>query len=49
MMLYVMCLEIYCCLSVTEIGIVAWSHRTDVAPGKEVTPTKGGEISLADK
>ena len=35
-MLSVMCLEIYCCLSVAEIGIVAWSCRTDVASGKEV-------------
>ncbi len=37
MMLYVMRLEIYCCLSVAEIGIVAWSCRTDVASRKEVT------------
>ena len=37
MMLYVMRLEIYCRLSVPEIGIVACSRRTDVASGKEVT------------
>jgi hypothetical protein len=35
MMLYVMCLEIYCGLSVAEIGIVACASRTDVASGKE--------------
>src|SRR5262245_49761475 len=37
LMLSVMYLEIYCCLSVAEIGIVAWSCRTDVASGKEVS------------
>jgi hypothetical protein len=37
MMLDMMRLEIYCCLDVTEVGIVAWSRRTDVASGKEVT------------
>ena len=38
MILYVMiCLEIDCCLGVTEIGIVACSRRTDVTAGKEVT------------
>src|SRR5262245_19029975 len=37
MMLRAICLEIYCCLSVAEIGIVAWSRRTDVPSGKEVT------------
>jgi hypothetical protein len=37
MMLYVIRLEIYCCLNVTEIGIVAWPRRTDVVSGKEVT------------
>ena len=35
MTLYVMRLEIYCRLGVTEIGIVAWSGRTDVASGKK--------------
>jgi len=37
MMLYATSLEIYCCLGVTEIGIVAWSRHTDVTSGKEVT------------
>src|SRR5437870_4015390 len=37
MMLYAVCLEIYCCLSVAEIGIVACSSRTDVASRKEMT------------
>jgi hypothetical protein len=37
MMLYMMRLEVYRCLNVTEVGIVAWSRRTDVASGKEVT------------
>ena len=37
MMLYVIRLEIYCCLNVTEIGIVAWPRCTDVASGKKVT------------
>jgi hypothetical protein len=36
-MLYIIRLEIYCCLNVTEIGIVAWPRRTDVASGKKVT------------
>jgi hypothetical protein len=37
MMVYVMSLEIYFCLHVAEISIVAWSRRTDVASGKKVT------------
>ena len=32
-----MSLEIQGRLDVTEVGIVAWSRRTDVASGKEVT------------